>query len=330
MLPERLRQGDEIRVIAPSTSLAVVKDKQIDIALDRFNRLGFKITFGKNVFTHNEFFSSSIEERMEDLFDAFTDKNVKAILTSLGGYNSNQLLKYIDFDLIRKNPKIFCGYSDITALSAAIYKKTGLITYSGPFFSSFGIKYGFDYTLHAFLEAVTNDAPFEVIPSKAWSDDPWYLDQEKRDFVEQDGYLAIQDGVARGRLIGGNLSTLNLLQGTDYMPNLHNSILFIEDDHESHALSFERNLQSLLHLPTAAGIKGILIGRFQKDSNMTEHALKQIIDSKKEIQNIPVIGNVNFGHVQPIVTLPFGAIAHISAINGNTRITIEQNKGIHQ
>lgn len=264
MLAERLKPGDEIRVIAPSRSMAIIKGEQLRIAQERLNRLGFTVTYGKNAEEHDEFFSTSIEERIEDLHDAFTDPNVKGILTVIGGYNANQLLNYIDFEIIKNNPKIFCGFSDITALQGAIYKKTGLITYSGPHFSSFGVKHGFEYTLESFINAVTNDAPYEIAASSHWSDDPWYLDQEDRHFIKNNGYMVIQEGIAEGRLIGGNLCTLNLLQGTEFMPSLKDSILFIEDDEESHFLTFDRDLQSLLHLPDARDIKGILIGRFQK------------------------------------------------------------------
>lgn len=324
MLPNRLAPGDEIRVIAPSTSMALVKGKQVEFAIERLTRLGFQVTFGKNVEDHDEFYSTSIEQRIEDLHDAFQSSKVKGILTALGGYNSNQLLKYIDYDLIKKNPKVFCGYSDITALQAAIYQKTGLITYSGPFFSSFGMKSGFEYTLQYFLEAITNDAPFDVLPSPTWSDDPWYAEQEDRTFIEQTGYLVLQEGFSSGRLIGGNLSTLNLLRGTEYMPPLADSILFIEDDEESHIYNFDRQLHSLLHSPGAKGIKGILIGRFQKASNVTEAALRKVLSNKPELKDIPVIANVNFGHVQPIVTIPFGAKASISAAGTETKISIEQ------
>lgn len=324
MLAERLKPGDEIRVIAPARSMAIIKGEQLRIAQERLNQLGFTITYGKNAELHDEFFSTSIEERIEDLHDAFTDPNVKGILTVIGGYNANQLLNYIDFEIIKNNPKILCGFSDITALQGAIYKKTGLITYSGPHFSSFGVKHGFEYTLDSFINAVTNDAPYEILASSDWSDDPWYLDQEDRHFIKNNGYTVIQEGDAEGRLIGGNLCTLNLLQGTEFMPSLKDSILFIEDDEESHALTFDRDLQSLLHLPDAQGIKGILIGRFQKNSQVTEEALRKIIESKKELHGIPVIADVNFGHVQPYATFPIGGRAAIKAKGFESEIWIEQ------
>jgi muramoyltetrapeptide carboxypeptidase len=324
MLAKRLQPGDEIRIIAPSNSMALLKEGQIEIAINRLETLGFKVTFGKHVYNHDEFFSTSIEERIEDLHDAFIDPNVRGILSVIGGFNSNQLLKYIDYDLIKNNPKVFCGYSDITALSLAIYQKTELITYSGPHFSTFGMKQGFDYTMDSFLSALTNDAPYEIIASETWSDDAWFLNQEAREFYPQIHYQVLQEGIAEGRLVGGNLCTINLLQGTEFMPSLKDAILFIEDDYATYANVFDRQLQSILHLPDAETIKGVLIGRFQKESNMTEAALRNIISTKKELMGLPVIANVNFGHTQPIATIPVGANAKISALGNQVEIFIEQ------
>lgn len=325
MLPNRLTPGDEIRVLAPSTSMAVIKGKQIENAVQCLESLGFNISFGKYVDEHDEFFSTSIKHRLKDLHDAFQDPNVKGILTAIGGYNVNQLLKNIDYNLIKNNPKILCGHGDITALQLAIYKKTGLITYSGPHFSTFGMKKTSAYTLQSFLEAVTNDAPFEIIPSNMWSDDKWYIDEEERQY-HSNKYMIIQEGTAEGKLIGGNLSTINLLQGTEFLPSIEDSIFFIEDDEESHPLSFERNLQALLHLPQFDKVRGIMIGRFQKGSNMTESALKRIIESKYELRGIPIVANVNFGHTDPITTIPIGTKATLEVFTETVEINIDQNE----
>ncbi|MBE6185248.1 S66 family peptidase [Heyndrickxia ginsengihumi] len=325
MLPERLQIGDEIRVIAPSRSMALLKSKQVDAALSRLHDLGFHVTFGKHVDVHDEFFSTSIEQRIEDLHQAFLDDRVKAVLTAIGGYNANQLLNYIDYDLIKDHPKILCGYSDITALQLALYKQTGLITYSGPFFSTFGMKKEIDYTIQSFLQAVTNDAMYEIEPSDYWSDDKWYEDQENRTFYPQQHYEVINEGTATGTLIGGNLSTLNLLQGTAFFPSLNNAILFIEDDEENHPFLFDRHLQALLHLPDAVHIQALLIGRFQKGSHMTMEALQKIIHDKRELKDIPIIANVNFGHTDPIATIPIGAKASVKAFHQQTEIIISQS-----
>ena len=149
IVPAKLNVGDEVRIIAPSRSFNLLSQETIDIATNRLEELGLKVSFGKNI--RNEidknYCCASIEDRIEDLHDAFRDKNVKAILTVIGGYNVNQILDYIDYDLIKNNPKIICGFSDITALLNAITAKTGLVTYYGPHYSSFGMKKGFEYTL---------------------------------------------------------------------------------------------------------------------------------------------------------------------------------------
>ncbi|MGE7759824.1 S66 peptidase family protein [Peribacillus sp. NPDC097895] len=323
MKPSRLQAGDEIRVIAPSRSLAIVKGEQRRLAEERLTELGFKVTYGKTALFHDDFFSNSIEDRIEDLHEAFRDPNVKGIFTAIGGYNANQLLRYIDYDLIKENPKVLMGYSDITAILLAIYKKTDLTTYSGPHFSTFGMKAGLEYTMEHFKKAIIESEGFYLEPSETWSDDSWHLEQDDRTFHPNAGYMVIQEGEASGTVIGGNLCTLNLLQGTEFMPSLQDSILFIEDDEESHPFSFDRDLQSLLHQPDASGIKGIVIGRFQKESGMTEYALQEIIATKKEINGIPVIANANFGHVHPFVTVPVGSKAVMKVKNGKTTIQID-------
>lgn len=146
MIPNKLNPGDEIRVVAPSKSLQRVQQKIFNNALKHLTNEGFKVTFSKNSGEIDFFNSSSIQSRIEDLHDAFSDNNVKAILTALGGFNANQLLEYIDYSLIKENPKILCGYSDITALLNAIYSQTGLVTYHGTHFSSFGFEEELDYT----------------------------------------------------------------------------------------------------------------------------------------------------------------------------------------
>lgn len=325
MFPARLEPGDEIRVIAPSTSMALVKGEQLQLAKERLENLGFHVTFGQHVEEHDEFFSTSVEHRLEDLHEAFQDKQVKAILTAVGGYNSNQLLKEMDYDLIKEHPKILCGCGDITALQLAIYRKTGLITYYGPHFSTLGMKVPSDYTMQCFLEALTNDAPFDIEPSKQWSDDKWHVEKEDRIYYPQSDYDILQDGEGEGTLVGGHLSTLNLLQGTEFMPSLKDAVLFLEDDEECHPFAFDRQLQSLLHLPDAERIKAIIIGRFQKNSNMTLEALKKMIHSKKELKGVPVIANVNFGHTDPIATIPIGGQASIHAENGEVSISVYPN-----
>lgn len=322
LIPQKLQKGDLIRIIAPSLSLQLIGEDIKQIANKRIEDMGLILSFGKHVNEKDDFVSSSIKSRIEDLHEAFADKNIKAIITVIGGFNSNQLLQYIDWDLIKNNPKIFCGYSDITVLNNAMYVKTGLITYSGPHYSTFGQKLHFDYSLEHFKKCLFSNEQFEIQSSKEWSDDAWYLNQNKREPLPNEGYLVIHEGEAEGTIIGANLCTFNLLQGTEYMPSLVDSILFIEDDYESAPHTFDRDLQSLIHQPGFDGVKGIVIGRFQKATKMTNDLLKQIIETKRELKNIPVIANVDFGHSDPKITFPIGGFAEIKAFQKDIQISI--------
>ena len=305
-MPSKLKQDDEIRIVSPSRSLSIIPENVIKIAIERLEKMGLKVTFSKNSKETDEFDSSSIKSRIEDLHDAFKDKNVKAVITTIGGFNSNQLLKYIDYKIIKNNPKIFCGYSDITALNNTFFKMSDLVTYSGPHLSSFGMLKGIDYTIEYFKKCLFSEDEFFIEASEEWSDDRWYTKQDERKFVKNNGYLLINEGDAEGTTVGANLCTFNLLQGTEFMPSLKNAVLFLEDDHTSNPVTFDRDLQSLIHQPDFDKVKGIVIGRFQNESEMTNEKLVKIIKTKKELENIPAVANVDFGHTTPQITFPIG------------------------
>ena len=175
-----------------------------------------------------------------------------------------------------------------------------------------------------FLQAITNDSILYIESSKEWSNDLWYLNQEDRTFYPNEGYFIINEGQAEGKILGGNLCTFNLLQGTQFMPDLTDSILFIEDDNESHSQMFDRDLQSLLHQPNADKIRAIIIGRFEKESQVTKEGLRLIIQTKKELQHIPVIANVDFGHTSPIFTIPIGGTCTVKASGGIVELILQQ------
>ncbi|PIN74166.1 LD-carboxypeptidase [Candidatus Woesearchaeota archaeon CG10_big_fil_rev_8_21_14_0_10_45_16] len=324
MIPAKLKSGDGVRIITPARSLAMpwLNEELQKIAIKRLEELGLKVSFSEHVNEIDEFNSSTIKKRVDDLHEAFKDKSIKLIITVIGGFNSNQLLRYLDYDLIKNNPKILCGYSDITALANAIYAKTGLVTYSGLHFFSFGEKRGFDYSLDYFKKCLFSDESFEVLPSKEWSDDLWANDQENREFMKNDGFWIINEGEASGKIIGGNLCTLQLLHGTEYIPNIKGSILFLEDDYEAHVATIDRDIQSIIHQPEFKKVQGIVIGRFQKATKMTKELLTKIIKTKKELNHLPVIANVDFGHTNPMITFPIGGTAKLLAKNKKAKLEI--------
>lgn len=326
MIPAKLKEGDEIRVVSPATTLDFIPQDQRQTAIERFACLGLRCSFSKNSELRDRFESSPVEARISDIHEAFADLKVKGMLTTLGGYNSNQLLDYLDYDLIRANPKVLCGYSDITALATAIHTQTGLVTYYGPHFSTFAMKRGIEYTLDHFEKCLMRDEPFKVSPADHWSDDPWYADQENRDFVPNPGYEIIHEGDAEGKLLGGHLGTLCLLSGTRYMPDLTSSILLLECDHETQPVHFDRELQSLIHQPSFEGVRGIVLGRFQRASKMDLDTLTAIIESKPELGNIPIIANASFGHTTPQFTFPIGGCGSLRAADGSVELVIGEHR----
>ncbi|MEN1985563.1 S66 family peptidase [Paenibacillus hubeiensis] len=324
MIAPKLRPGDEVRIISPARSLSIIAPDQQELAVRRLEEWGLKVSFSANANETDEMQSSSVESRIADLHEAFADPNVKGILTTIGGFNSNQLLRHIDYDLIGANPKRLCGFSDITAMGSAIYAKTGLVTYSGPNFSSFGMLLGCEYTMDYFVKIMLESAPVTVLPSETWSDDAWYRDQHNREFIPNAGPIIIHEGSAEGTIIGGNLCTLNLLQGTEYMPSLEGAVVFVEDDSMSIPEMFDRDLMSLIHQPGFEQVQALVIGRFQKESQMTPALLEKIIRDKRELQHMPVIANVDFGHTTPMFTFPIGGRAAIDARNPSFRLVISE------
>lgn len=315
IIPPLLKKGDGVRVIAPARSLMLpwMSDDLKARAKERLTALGLNVSFGKYVNECDEFSSTTIEHRIEDLHDAFSDPSVALVLTVIGGYNCNQLLGHIDYDLIRKNPKRLCGYSDITALASAINAKTGIVTYSGPHFFNFGQKNEFDYTLDSFVRCHFHEQPFTIEPSKQYVDGRWANAQDDIERIPNKGWLVFTEGTAEGTIVGGNVGTLALLFGTEYMPQPEGDIvLFIEEDGEDNDVRFDRILQSLCHQPWMERVRGVVLGRFERESGITDEKLITMLRSKAELRDLPIIANVDFGHSTPMATLPLGGRARFT------------------
>lgn len=310
--PPKLRSGDLIRVVAPAMSRAMAMEYDNTSHIQRrFAEMGLRLSFGEHVDEIDDLLSSSVESRVADIHAAFSDPDVAGILTVIGGFSSNELLPYLDWELIAANPKILCGYSDITAMQNAIYARTGLVTYSGLHWSSFGMRDYFEQSFAWFREALFDEAPVDVHPAVVWTDDAWFRDQDTRTVIPNDGWWRLQEGTASGRIVGGNLCTLNLLQGTANMPSLDGALLFLEDDFESHPATFARDLASLLQTPSASGVRGVVIGRFQQASRMSRELLASIVSKQSVLAGLPVLANADFGHTSPILTFPVGGEAEL-------------------
>jgi muramoyltetrapeptide carboxypeptidase len=325
IVPPKLRPGSAVRVIAPSRSLSILGRETRAEADRKLSALGLTVSFGEHVRESDAFGSSPVGARLADLHAAFADPEVDGILTVIGGFNSNQLLTGIDYSLVAAHPKVLCGFSDITALSNALYARTGLVGYSGPHYSSFGMKHHFGYSQAGFQACVMADGPIELEPAPAWSDDPWYADQEDRRLEDSTAWWVLNPGEASGTIVGGNLCTLNLLQGTAYLPSLAATVLFVEDDDQVRPWDFDRDLVSLLMQPGFGGVTGLVIGRFQRRTGMTRELLEQVVASKPELARLPVIANVDFGHTTPVFTFPIGGTVEVRAGPAAPRLAITRH-----
>lgn len=305
---KRLKKGDHIRVVSPSSSIESIGGFEANVAAKKkLEALGFRLSFSEHYFENDIFDSAPIASRVADLEAAFANETVDAILTTIGGFNCNELLPYLDFDLIAQNPKIFCGYSDTTALLNAIYAKTGMQTYMGPAYSSFKMREGQDYQTQAWLNAVTQDT-YQLTPSLEWSSDAWYLPNAPRTFYPTE-WKVYNPGQASGIAIGGNLSTFALLHGTEFAPKPDKYILFLEEAEEDHYVEFTRHFAALLQV--YPNPQAVLIGRFPKETEMTEEILLTILDKHPILKKVPVLYDLDFAHTQPLFTITIGGQVEI-------------------
>lgn len=241
-----------------------------------------------------------------------------------GGLNSNQLLDLIDYDLIKKNPKVFIGYSDSTVLNLAIQKKSGLITYTGPSFISFTKPSFFSYTWEYFYKACFQNKRYEALPSPNYSDDAYYKKPgQPREIQENAQWKVFKEGNASGTSYGVHLYGLIALIGTEYIPNLENVVLFLEEADEFNFEMIDRGLMQLKHAKILDKLAGVVWGRFMPQSGFDkfptyfEDLLRRIFSE----YNYPIIYDVDFGHTDPILTVPNGGECVLSA--KNERIKLE-------
>lgn len=310
----------EVRVIAPSFGWEPGYEARDDKAKTRLEQLGYKVTFGEHLAAQFHLGTAEVEKRVADFHATFADPNVAVIMTYSGGWSANELLPLIDWDLVAANPKPLVGYSDITVLVNAIYAKTGAVGYLGPCLGTFGFDVAWEYMLENFRAVVQHNGPVELQPSPTWSNSSNEAAQSSG------GWTVLQPGEAEARLLGGNLNTFHLLQGTEYQPKFDEPyVLLLEDDDESGALTpryFSRRVESILQLPGAReNLRGVLIGRFLPASKFPLSDLAKIIDYK-QLSDVPVIAEMDFGHTLPIMTMPIGRTIRISANSASAELTL--------
>lgn len=325
IFPQKLQPGDRVRIIAPARSASAINPQVLERAEKYFAQLGLFVDYGDHAFRQDQASVSSLAGKLADLHAAFVDPSVNGVMVAIGGFDSNRLLDFIDWGLIRRNPKVFAGFSDITVLNNAFFARAGLVTYAAPNFYCFGLPPETSYSIEYFRRCAMTGASFPVATSDAWYDYPWAYDESSsRPSRPNNGPAIISEGSAEGTLIGGNLCSFNLLNGTRYQPTPSGGIILtIEDDHyDSLPETFERNLQAAIHQPYFNRVKAVLVGRFQKDTNFKLDTLKRIIHSQPALTHIPVVCNLDFGHTDPKFTYPIGGTMRLEAFDNQLTMEI--------
>ena len=303
MLPYKLKKGDTIGVV--SSSEPILEDRMIDIESSTkfFEDLGFKVKLGKHLKNNELGYGTTAKNKAEDFNEMFADKEVKAIFCAIGGYNVNAVFDYLDFETIKRNPKIICGYSDPTSIINAIYAETGLVTFHGPNFGS----------LAGTEEGVEEYSRKETIKR--------FIDGNLQLGTDNDEYKTIKEGQAEGILVGGNLSLLSHLVAGKYKLDFTDKILFIEElSYESPAGMASNYLYYMKQNGVFDKIKGLWIGNYESEIPLEKIVLDTIGDEYK----FPIIKSNNFGHIDTKTIIPIGVKARIDT-NEKEKIKLIEN-----
>ena len=300
MIPSKLKKGDTIGVIAPSNYIEKDDLEYINASIALMEASGFKVKFGKYVFEDTLGYGTSPEKRAADINWAFKDDEVKAIMCVKGGEDSNTTLDYIDYEMIKKHPKIICGFSDNTSILNAIHKKTGLVTYHGPTFKSL-TSWETGYAYKQFVKTFVEDTRSLIMGEP------------------EDEYTTIQAGQATGELVGGNLSLFTKLVCGKYAVNVQDKILFLEElGFEAAPEMVNNNIYYLKQNGVFDRIAGLWIGNYEHPSKVSiEKIIKNAIGDEYKF---PIIKSDNFGHIDKKIIIPIGTKAEI---NTNEKIKIK-------
>lgn len=298
IIPDKLNFGDTIGVVAPCNPIIGDNIEELDKAKQIVEKSGFKVKLSKNIYSNTNTYSSTAQEKAEDINEMFKDKNIKMIWCAKGGENSNSIFEFLDYEVIKQNPKILCGYSDVASITSMITSKTGLVTFNGTNFKTIAT----DETNYSYQEAI-----------KRFVNGSLDLGRDDEE------YITIKEGQAEGELIGGNLSIIRGMVAGSYKLNFENKILFIEEFALETSPALVSNYLYYMKQNGVFGkIRGLWIGSYNHESNVT---LEQIVlDTIGEEYGFPIIKSNNFGHIENKIVIPIGTKAKIDT---NKRRKIE-------
>lgn len=302
MLPSSIKPGDTIGVIAPANIILEKDEEYIKKSTKLFEDFGYKVKFGKYVRANTLGYGATAKQKAEDINNMFANEDVKAIICVKGGEDSNTTFDYIDYEIIKNNPKIICGFSDITSITNCIYSKTGLVTFNSATFkalTSWETDYGFKEMIKRF-----QDKSLEL-------------------GVEDDEYITIKEGIAEGKLVGGNLNLTKRLVCGKYSLDFTDKILFLEElGYESNPNLVNNDLYYMKQNGVFDKIKGIWVGNYEHESGIAlEKILLDVIDNE---YNFPIIKSNNFGHCERKTVIPIGTKTRIDTTKDRKIILLEE------
>jgi len=297
--PSRLRAGDLIGLVSPASP--ITDPSRIDKGVRYLESLGYRVEIAPSVLKNHGYLAGTDEERAGDLHALFARKDVRAIMCIRGGYGTPRLLRLINYRLIASNPKIFVGYSDLTSLQLAIWKRTGLVQFHGPMVGVDMADEMDAFTEGLFWQTVTAASRVGAIA------------------LPDPQPTALTGGKARGRLLGGNLALLVSSMGTRYFPDLRDALLYLEDIGEE-PYRVDRMLFQLLNAGILHGVSGILAGQFTdcgpKDTTKPSFSVDEVFRQIADLTDRPFLARLPFGHESRKMTIPLGITARVDASRG--------------
>jgi muramoyltetrapeptide carboxypeptidase len=301
--PKRLEPGDTVGLIEPASS--TFESMKIQIAIEVIEALGLKAKPAPHVSDRYGYLAGKDKDRAADVNQMFADPSVKAVVAVRGGWGCARLLPHLDFGVIAKNPKILVGYSDLTAMLLPVFARTGLVTFHAPMGASSWNDFNVDYLKRVLFnaEAVT----FENL-------------REMKDTLVQveNRVETITPGVARGRLLGGNLSVLAGIVGTGYLPDWTGAILFVEEVEEN-IYRVDRLLTQLRLAGILNKVRGVVFGnctRCEPGRGFGSLTLEEVLDDHVKVLGVPAWSGAMIGHIERQFTLPEGLDVEIDATKG--------------
>ena len=327
--PRALRPGETVGIVSPSWFGGPSFERRLERGIRQIEALGFRTRIGAHARRNAGWVSASAEERASDLHDMFGDPEVRAIIATIGGDHACQLLPFLDWDLIRANPKVFMGFSDITVLNVAIWTETGMITFNGPSVMTDWAEYPAmpAYARDSALAAITRPEPAGVLaPASAWTEE--FLDWEtgedetrSRRMTPSAGWTWLREGRAEGRLIGGCLESLQHLRGTRWWPDFNDAIFFLETSEERPSpATVDGILSDYENMGVLGQIRGMVVARPYGYTDDDRLRLHEVIRSRTERWAFPVLADVDAGHTSPILTLPIGCRARLGSAGAGLQI----------